>query len=201
MRLSNPFKPLFLAVGLFVLPASAMADPVNIARDTPSVTVETKSGPVEISRNQDNEAVITGDFALTSRACPPFCIQPMTPAEGVTTIGELELLDLLKDPEAIVIDSRTSKWYSEGTIPGSVHLSYEVIAERLDQIGCEVDFDGWDCENAKKVALFCNGVWCGQSPTAIRAMVAAGFPAEKIFYYRGGMQNWQLLGLTVVKGE
>ena len=82
-----------------------------------------------------------------------------------------------------------------------MHLSYEVIAERLDQLGCEPDFDGWDCEEAKKVALFCNGLWCGQSPTAIRAMVAAGFPAEKIFYYRGGMQNWQGLGLTVVKGE
>jgi rhodanese-related sulfurtransferase len=156
---------------------------------------------VEIKRVQDNEAVITGEFAKTSRACPPFCIQPMSPADGVTTVGELELLDLLKDPDAVVIDSRTSEWYAKGTIPGSVHLSYEVIAERLDQLGCEPDFDGWDCENAKKVALFCNGLWCGQSPTAIRAMLAAGFPAEKIYYYRGGMQNWQGLGLTVVEGE
>ena len=123
----------------------------------------------------------------------------MSPAEGVTTIGELELIELLQDPEAIVIDSRTAEWYAEGTIPGSIHLPYTVIAEQLDQLGCEVDFDGWDCEGAKQVALFCNGLWCGQSPTAIRAMIAAGFPPEKISYYRGGMQNWQLLGLTVIK--
>jgi hypothetical protein len=31
-------------------------------------------------------------------------------------------------------------------------------------------------------------------------MIEAGFPAEKIFYYRGGMQNWNMLGLTVIPG-
>ena len=172
---------------------------VGIARDMPSVTVDTPTGKVTIVRIQDPENEITGDFAKTSRACPPFCIQPMSPAEGVTTIGELELIELLKDPEAIVIDSRTAEWFAEGTIPGAIHLPYTVIAEQLDQLGCEVDFDGWDCAGAKQVALFCNGLWCGQSPTAIRAMVAAGFPPEKISYYRGGMQNWQLLGLKVIK--
>ena len=25
-----------------------------------------------------------------------------------------------------------------------------------------------------------------------------GFPAEKVAYYRGGMQMWKILGLTVV---
>jgi hypothetical protein len=28
-------------------------------------------------------------------------------------------------------------------------------------------------------------------------MIAAGYPAERIAYYRGGMQVWRLLGLTV----
>lgn len=28
-------------------------------------------------------------------------------------------------------------------------------------------------------------------------MIELGFPAEKIFYYRGGMQVWRMLGLTV----
>jgi len=70
----------------------------------------------------------------------------------------------------------------------------------LGQLGCEPDFEGWDCAGAKQVALFCNGIWCGQSPTAIRNMVEAGFPADKISYYRGGMQVWRLLGLTVTGG-
>ncbi|MCB1439590.1 MAG: rhodanese-like domain-containing protein [Nitratireductor sp.] len=174
---------------------------VKIRPDIAGVTVQTPDGPAEINRIQDEDNVITGDFARTSRACPPFCIQPMSPAEGVTTIGELELLDMLQDENSVVIDSRTVDWYRKGTIPGSVHLPYTVIAERLDQLGCEPDFDGWDCEGAKPVALFCNGLWCGQSPTAIRAMIAAGYPADRIFYYRGGMQSWRLLGLTVVEGK
>jgi len=48
-----------------------------------------------------------------------------------------------------------------------------------------------------EIALFCNGPWCGQSPTAIRRIIEAGFPAEKISYYRGGMQVWRMMGFTV----
>lgn len=170
---------------------------VGIARDMPSVTVDTEDGPVEIRRIQDQDHEITGEFAKTSRACPPFCIQPIAPAEGVTTIGELELMEMLMDPDAIVVDSRTIDWFLGGSIPGAISLPYTQVGDKLTELGCEPDFEGWDCANAKRVALFCNGLWCGQSPTAIRAMIAAGYPAERIFYYRGGMQSWRVLGLTV----
>lgn len=180
--------------------ASAQDKPVNIRPDVASVTVQTEAGPVEISRVQDNAHQITGEFALTSRACPPFCIQPMSPAEGVTTIGELELLDMLADPDVMVVDSRTPDWVAKGTIPGAVNIPYTVMTDQLAQLGCEVGFDGWECDDARRVALFCNGLWCGQSPSAIRAMIAAGYPADRISYYRGGMQSWQLLGLTVSGG-
>lgn len=152
---------------------------------------------MEILREQDHANEVTGEWALTSRPCPPFCIQPMTPAPGVTTIGELELLDMLTDDDAMVVDSRTYDWFEGGTIPGSVNIPYMDMVDRLGELGCEADFDGWDCADAGPVALFCNGLWCGQSPTAIRAMIAAGYPAERIYYYRGGMQSWRLLGLSV----
>ncbi|MFT7244677.1 MAG: hypothetical protein ACI82A_002035 [Candidatus Azotimanducaceae bacterium] len=53
------------------------------------------------------------DFAITSRACPPFCIQPSELAPAVKLIGELEVLSFLKknsdgDASMIVIDTRTS---------------------------------------------------------------------------------------------
>ena len=28
-------------------------------------------------------------------------------------------------------------------------------------------------------------------------MISAGYPAERIFYYRGEMQSWRVLGLSV----
>jgi len=58
--------------------------------------------------------------------------------------------------------------------------------------------DTWDFSDAKELLLWCNGPWCGQSPRAIRGLLKAGYPAEKLFYYRGGMQVWQLLGLTTI---
>ncbi len=191
----------FAAVGVAILAlvGTGVAEElkVGITSGMKSVTVETDDGPVEIRRIQDQSHEITGEYAKTSRACPPFCIQPFTPAEGVTTIGEIELIEMLKDPAAIVVDSRTVDWFRGGTIPGAISLPYTEVGDRLNRLGCEPDFDGWDCTEAKRVALFCNGLWCGQSPTAIRAMIAAGYPAERIFYYRGGMQSWRILGLTV----
>lgn len=59
----------------------------------------------------------------------------------------------------------------------------------------------WDFSSAKEVMLWCNGMWCGQSPRAIKGMLALGYPASKIYYYRGGMQAWQSLGLTVVANK
>ena len=188
---------------LLILSAGTVyAEPVGITKDMLSVPVETAEVPVEISRIQDSENTIPKEWALTSRACPPFCIQPMSPAEGVTTIGELELLSFLQDPEAIVIDGRVRPEFEAGTIPGAVSVPYNEAANRLGELGCEPDFEGYECpEDVPSVALFCNGPWCGQSPTAARRMIEAGYPAEKIFYYRGGMQVWQSLGLTVVAGR
>ena len=87
-----------LALGLLMTGTAAAADdmPVKINAKTPSVTVQTKDGPVEIKRNQDTDATIAPAYAKTSRKCPPFCIQPMQVAPGVTTVGEIELLEFAK---------------------------------------------------------------------------------------------------------
>lgn len=175
------------------------SDTVFIAPDMPSATVETESGPVEISRVQDQTAKIEGDWGLIARSCPQNCIQPMSVAPGVLPVGELELIAMLQDPDVMVIDTRVLKWYKDGTIPGSVHIPFTDIVDQLDTLGCEPGFDGWECDAAKTVALFCNGPWCRQSPTAIAAMLAEGYPAERIFYYRGGMQMWRMFGLTVAQ--
>lgn len=185
---------------VFVLIASpALADTVNITPDVAAVTVTTDVGPVEIRRIQDTAHELSGEWARTSRDCPNFCIQPMSPAPGVTTVGELEVLAALQDPEVLVVDSRVRADFLGGTIPGALHIPYAETADRLSELGCEEDFDGFVCDNANHVVLFCNGPWCGQSPTAIRRMIEAGFPADRISYYRGGMQVWRMLGLTVTE--
>ncbi|MAH85621.1 MAG: sulfurtransferase [Rhodospirillaceae bacterium TMED8] len=188
-----------ILAAVFLAPIVANAEPVGITKDIMSITVQTKNGPVKIVRNQDNNAVINPAFAKTSRKCPPFCVQPQKVAPGVETVGELEVIKYMKNG-GLIIDARTVEWHVKGTIPGSKNIPYTQVASRLNELGCKKGAS-WDCSNAKTVLLFCNGLWCGQSPTAIRAMLREGYPASKLLYYRNGMQGWQSLGLTVVEGE
>ena len=111
------------AICLAALPLAA--EPVHITRDVMSITVPLEGGAtVDISRIQDNDHRLEGDWDLTSRPCPNFCIQPMVPAEGVTAIGELELLEMLQDPNTVVADGRVRPEYLKGTIPGAISVPY-----------------------------------------------------------------------------
>lgn len=193
-------RSLFLIALFFAGPVFAEED-VFITHDMPSAIVDTENGPVEISRIQDTENELWGEWSRTSRPCPPFCIQPIQAVEGTNLIGELEMIEALQDPETVVIDSRVRSNYQAGTIPGALNVPYTEITDYLETLGCAPDFEGYDCDQAKPVALFCNGPWCGQSPSAARFMIAAGYPAELISLYRGGMQVWRMLGLTVILPE
>lgn len=192
-------KLMALALAFCLAPMMAQADNVRISKDIMSITANTADGKIEIKRNQDGNATINPAFAKTSRKCPPFCIQPMEVAPGVKTIGELEVVKFI-DKGGLVIDARTVEWHVRGTIPGSKNIPFTQVADRLDELGCKKG-SKWDCSGAKEVMLFCNGLWCGQSPSAIRAMLREGYPASKMLYYRNGMQGWESVGLTVVEGD
>lgn len=180
------------------------------------------SGEMEIAgvtRVQDNAATIDAAYAKTSRPCPPFCIQPMEPfaPARVDTVGELEVLDALDRiqkgaDDVLVLDSRTSGWFKRGSIPGAISIPFtkinskalakdpmEVVDIMTEKFSVE-DMDGvLNYKNAKTLYLFCNGSWCGQSPSAIKALLEIGYPEGRLKYYRGGMNNWRALGLSMVK--
>jgi rhodanese-related sulfurtransferase len=69
-----------------------------------------------------------------------------------------------------------------------------------DQFGAKFSDDLWDFSDTKTLVMFCNGMWCGQSPRNIMTLLKFGYPADNIKWYRGGMQDWEILGLTTVKG-
>ncbi len=200
---------------LFMGTAPVLAQEVWITQELPFVELEVGQEFFVIERDQDNLAVVPADFAKTSRPCPPFCVQPMTVAEGVNTVGELELIAFLEDVvqagDGYLIDSRTPRWYEAGTIPGSINIPFNLLsadaqnpflAPLLKQLGgAQTDSGDWTFDNAPELTMFCNGSWCGQSPRAIRNLLSVGYPAEKLHYYRGGMQNWLILGLNVVIPE
>jgi len=223
---------LALSALLFVAAAGPGQAAVNIDENLPYVDLQHEGKSVRVERVQDEENVITGGFAKTSRKCPPFCIHAMHVAPGVVTVGELELLDFVKTSvekgTGLLIDARTPEWYEKGTIPASVNIPFYVfqkplgdaeLEKALEQLGVKRRAPGildklwvwlrnlfganakvpeFSFREAKDLLLWCNGPWCDQSPRAIKALLAHGYPASKLRYYRGGMQVWQVLGLTVV---
>jgi len=159
-----------------------------IDKDT-SVVVKTKNGDVTITRKMTNCAKNKG------------WLQPLVPAPGIVPVTEVDVIDAISNPNVTLVDMRTVEWFVERTIPGSINIPYTEVAQRLDELGCTKLGDKMDCSNAQTVLGFCNGPVCPQSPTAMHAMIREGFPAEKIMYYRGGMLDWDALGLTTVEGD
>ena len=183
---------------------------VNITAEIASVVVQHQGIPVTVERIQDTENRLADDFTKTSRPCPPFCIHPIDAAKGIRTIGELELLNFLQkdvtEERGLLIDARMPNWYNSETIPGSVNIPFILLTKPSDKrtrifklMGAKIKDSGEvDFTNAINLALFCNGPWCDQSPRAIKGLINAGYPPEKIQYYRGGMQAWKSFGLTTV---
>ena len=132
------------------------------------------------------------------------------------------------DKNILLIDSRTPDWVARGTIPSAINISWVELTPRkgattegiikilTEKFGVKIKSDKdvmdideaivngdtstvFDFSNAKTLVMFCNGMWCGQSPASISALIKFGYPADKIKYYRGGIQDWKILGLTTVK--
>lgn len=209
----------FLIPAAFLAAATTpalQAAEVNITPEIESVTVKHGGKDMQIMRNQNQKNTVNPAFAKTSRKCPPFCIQPMKLAPGVETIAELEVLDYLKrmsegDNNIVVVDSRTPDWVAKGTIPGAINIPWTSldqnrgadpisIGEILEENFHAMNLEGlWNFRNARTVVMFCNGMWCGETPNNIRNLLDFGYPADKIKWYRGGLQDWEILGLTTAK--
>jgi rhodanese-related sulfurtransferase len=191
------------------MPAVTIAQDVRLTPDIPSKSITLATGEtLVIERNQDTAHQLSGEFTKTSRACPPFCIQEMSAGEGVETVGEIEVISFLENSVAagngLLLDSRMPEWFAKGTIPGAINVPFATLEasnpyrdEIIKALGAQSDCTTWDFAAAKELLLFCNGPWCEQSLHAITALRSAGYPAEKIKYYRGGMQVWLLLGLSI----
>jgi len=185
--------------------------PVKITNDLPYVMTTDSGKNIRIQRIQDSDNRLTDDYTKTSRACPPFCIQPTTVSKGIKNIEEIELLEFIQNQvsknKGVLIDARLKSWFEIETIPSAINIPYPVIqnaskarAEKIFKLlGMKVKSDGtWDFSEAKKLAVFCNGIWCEQSKHFIEGMIKHNYPKDKILYYRSGFQGWKLLGLTTI---
>ena len=112
-------------------------------------------------------------------------IQPLELAGGVRTVGELEVIGHIEAGGALV-DCRQPEDVGRGTLPGALSIPHQHAVAGL----ASLDPEG-------PVVLFCNGPQCTATPQAVAALLAAGWGAERLLYYRGGIHDWVTLGLPL----
>jgi len=190
-------------------PTVAQDEPrkVMIAPGLYSFVVDHQGDMVEIKRAQNPDSQVHRLYSGTARGMP----QPIAPfrPHPVDTIAEREFASYMmkaqRDDSIMIVDTRTEGWHARLTIPGAENMPYTLMddpvsrQETLEEFGAEQQDDGsYDFSSAATLVMFCNGYWCAQTPTMVRALLAQNYPPEKIKYYRGGMQAWTSLGFTVV---
>ena len=100
---------------------------------------------------------------------------------------------------AVIVDARTQKEYSAKHIPGAILVPYH--EKSLKDVAFEVekdDFSGLEKLDKNKPTVFsCNGAECWKSYKASRVALAKGF--KEVYWFRGGLPEWEASGLTVAK--
>lgn len=202
-------KTIIAIFAVTALTTTALAQS-NIKKGMTEFSVTLSGETCTIARTQAKGNKIHAAYSTTERGAP----QPISLGKGIETLGELEFIDYMmkaeKDESIMIVDTRTEGWHRDLRIPCTVNVPYTLLNDDeeiailtvLDNFGVEEnDDETLNFDNAKTIIGYCNGYWCGQTPGMfVRAkfsLINLGYPAEKLKYYRGGMQAWTSLGLSV----
>ena len=191
---------------------------VEVKYEGEKITLEREIDPKCINITISSENIWEGSYA--NRDIPKECkatfvtsvgqIQPISIHPDVETYGEMEVMHFFKkmqnDKNLLLVDTRDEPWFVYRTIPGAVNIPHDYISKpkvypeefhaALKILGIEIIKGKYSFKHAKTVVLFCNGAWCSQSPKMIQNLMALGYPAKKLKWYRGGMHDWLTLSMT-----
>lgn len=197
-------------------------DHINDSGEKKRMTVKREIDPVCKGIPITNDLFWKDQYASTdiSQACKSTFITsagktifPMKLHKDIETYGEIEVLGFIKkmqyDNAMLFIDCRDEEWYTYRTIPGAINIPYDYMMmpkvfeeeykNALIQLGIRGKQKPFDFSQAKTILLFCNGAWCSQSPKMVKALLALGYPPEKIKWYRGGMEDWLGMSMSTTK--
>jgi rhodanese-related sulfurtransferase len=202
------FITLFLAFNMMLV--AGKYDRVKITPDMAYIYVYHKGKAVKVHRIQDTKHKITGEYAKLYR--PKKFIQPISIHKDIQTVAEVEVLHFMQDKvnkkKGILIDLRPKESYRQGSIPSAVNIPARVkdnkakIEKILKILGAKRKKNAsLSTKNALDITFYCNGLWCDKSGEFIQLFLDLGYPAEKMYYYRGGFQMWKILGFTTVKNK
>jgi rhodanese-related sulfurtransferase len=114
-------------------------------------------------------------------------------SKGLTAIGHDEVERLLRDAQVVFVDARDEEKFEAGHIPGAYELD-PYHPERA--LGTVLPL----CQTSPKVVVYCAGGECEDADTVAILLRDAGVPADHLFVYGGGMDDWLAQHKTVEKG-
>lgn len=192
----------FLTAALLALPASSQQ-----TLTAQQVSFSFNGENLSISRQISDAQAKAARFAVPDTTCEGLCLAPMSAADGVATIGEMEvtqfLVDVTQANQGLLIDARLPTARANGFLPTSVNVPHQAVEDGnpyrnkiLSALGAR-EFDGiLNYSDAMELVIFDSGPTDNRAIKLIDNLLAAGYPPEKLHYYRGGMQVWASLGLN-----
>lgn len=182
---------------LWALPAGA--DGLSITPDLADLSVTIKGEVQAIARAGADPAL----------QCPPDCVQPMQASPGGQTLGALEVIGFLRAKVATdagrVLDVRLPAEFAAAHLPGAINVPLATLAAEnpyrddiLQALGASKTAAGLDFSAAPLLVIYASGPGNDLAANGVRALVEAGYPVDKVLYFRGGLQEWQQFGLTVL---
>jgi len=158
---------------------------VNITEELESISLIYQKKKIKIER-----------FASKDKSCPPYCISPMN-IKNIKTVGELEVLKFIShldnSKRMILVDARVVKEYKKGTIPASINIPYSMLDKNSQYRGEIIKL----INHIDKLLVFDKGILDIQARKLIDNLLDTGYSQNKILYYRGGLESWKSLGLTI----
>ncbi len=110
---------------------------------------------------------------------------------GATRVSAEEVIELVGElDDLVLIDARkASDRASSGWIEDSIALpNTNTTPESLAK---------YAADKSKAILFYCNGVNCNRSVESSRNAVNWGY--KKVYWFRGGMEEWENKGLPTVK--
>jgi len=107
--------------------------------------------------------------------------------EGATTI-DAGTAKSLHDRGVTFIDSRSTRRWKQGHIPGASSLYAITEAALMEIVGKD-----------EEVVFYCGGTDCSLSPNACARALTWGY--EKVYYFAEGKPGWEAAGYPLEKPE
>lgn len=110
--------------------------------------------------------------------------------EGTTLVSAEDVIELIGSQDNLVlVDSRKTSDFGKGRIEGAINLPNTKTDEQsLSKIAPN---------KTGPILFYCNGIKCGRSVDSARKAISFGY--TKIYWFRGGMEEWENKGFPVLK--